>query len=227
MARKSAALLPSKRQEARAGSWAAVGIDASMTSIAAVAFGYDALTDKMTAIRYDSVRWAGETDYFKRLKDAAYASQLVLNVTAGSYVMALDNVYIAIEEPFYYGAVKAGRSGFIKQQAEINGAVKASLLRWGYTHIFEINNQQWRATVRHDGVTIRTGDQGKWDVKTWAIKAFGLPDLPDLVAGKHGGKIPRSESGWGAKAKAVQPDDIYDAAGCCAYMADAVERGSV
>ena len=65
--------------------------------------------------------------------------------------------------------------------------------------------------------------EGKWDVKDWAIGAYGLPDLPDLVSGKNGGKIPRPETGFGAKAKAVQPNDIYDAAAVMAYMQDHVQ----
>jgi hypothetical protein len=187
-------------------------------------FGYDAKLDKMVGPSFGEIRWTPEDDWFKRLGEAAKGHELLLDVLRDLWVIDPAKVYIAAEEPWYFGAVRDQKSEWLKQQAEISGAFKGSLVRYGFHNIYEINNSQWRATVRKDGVTIRKGPDGKWDVKAWAIKAFGLPDLPDLVKSKSGAKIIRPESGFGANAKAVQPNDIYDAAACCAWMADELEK---
>jgi len=212
------AKLPTKRS---ALSWAAAGWDTSMTAISVVAFGYDAVLDKMYGPFWGETRFKPEDDYFWRLGQASRASDLAVDVLGKLYV-PIEQVHHAFEEPWYYGAVKQGASGWLKQQAEVAGAVKGSLVKWGYpiSQMHEINNSQWRSVLKNEGVTIRKGAEGKWDVKEWAIKAWGLPDLPDLVRSKTSAKIPRPESGFGAKAKAVQPNDIYDAAAVAAWMCD-------
>lgn len=214
--RKSLAKPPAKRKDK---SWAAAGWDTSMTAISVVAFGYDGMTDKMRGPFYGEIRFMPEDDYFYRLGMAARSHDLAVDVL-GKLWSPIEQVHMAFEEPWYYGAVKQGASGWLKQQAEVAGAVKGSLVRYGYKNLYEINNSQWRAVLKREGVTIRKGAEGKWDVKDWAIKAWGLPDLPDLVKSKSGAKIPRPESGFGARAKPVQPNDIYDAAACCAWMCD-------
>jgi hypothetical protein len=228
-----------KAVDRHARSWAAIGADTSMTSVAVVAIGYDAILDKIVGPKYADMRWMPEDDYFKRLGQAAKGYDLILDVLGG-LVIPTHRVYIAAEEPFFYGAVKRQQSGWLKQQAEVAGAFKGGLARYGYLNIYEINNSQWHAALRKDGVEFEIAPKGspeidkklarernKFLVKTWAIKAFGLPDLPDLVASKSGAKIPRPESGYGAKAKAVQPNDIYDAAACCAWMQNEIESGAV
>lgn len=227
MARKVAPRFPGreKRSESAADrSWMTLGVDTSMSSLAIVGVGFDGILNKRVGPFYVEKRWTPDDDYYKRLADAAYSPNLISAVTAKVHSIKLERTFIAIEEPFYFGAVKKAQSAFIKQQAEICGAFKGGLARWGYQNMFEINNSQWRAAVRRDGQEIRKGPEGKWDVKTWAINSFGLPDLPDLVKGKSGGKVPRPKSGYGAKAKAVQPNDIYDAAACCAWMTDEIEK---
>lgn len=223
MARKSVEDLK-RKPSGRDRSWACVGMDTSMSSIAMVSMIYDAVLDKMIGPTFRTIRWT-EEDYFERLLQANRLEETMLVVVPSQYV-TMERTFIAIEEPFYYGAVKRGQSGWIKQQAEVSGAAKAGLLRWGWRNLYEINNQSWYKTIRDEGHIVRKGKEGKWDVKTWAIQAFGLPDLPDLVQGKHG-KIPRPESGYGAKAKPVQPEDIYDAAGLCAWMLDTAETGGL
>lgn len=208
-------------------SWAALGADTSMTACSVCAIGYDATICKMRGPVYAELRWSPDDDYFKRLADASGGHNLVLDVLREMWVIDPAKVYIAVEEPWYYGATKQQQSSYLKQQAEVAGAFKGSLARYGFLNMYEINNSQWRATLRRDGHDIRKGQEGKWDIKEWAIKAFGLPDLPDLVKSKSGAKIPRPESGYGAKAKAVQPNDIYDAAACCAWMVDELERTGV
>jgi hypothetical protein len=163
-----------------------------------------------------------------------------LEVLANFWVMKPERVYIAIEEPWFYGAVKNAESAWLKQQAEVAGAFKGGLARFGYLNIYEINNSQWHATLRKDGIEFGKAARGtpakekaavrernKFLVKEWAMQAFGLPDLPDLVRSKSGAKIIRPESGFGAKAKAVQPNDFYDAAACAAWMQNAIESGEV
>jgi hypothetical protein len=190
-----------------------------MTSVSVCGIVYDAALGKRHPAQIASVRWAGE-HYYGRIKGANKASQLVHEVCCSLPLLELDQIYIGIEEPFYLGAVKRAiryqqsSSGWIKQQAEIAGAVKGSLVGAGFENLHEANNRSWKACIHHS-VGIQMTD--KWLVKEWAIAAFDLPDLPDLVQGKNG-KIPRPENGRGANAKAVQPDDVYDAAGVMAWM---------
>lgn len=227
MARKVAPVFPGRQERSQRAadlSWMALGVDTSMTSLAVVGIGFDGILKKRVGPFYAETRWMPDDDYFKRLADAAHSPNLISVVTAKVHSIKLERTFIAIEEPFFYGAVKKQQSSFVKQQAEVCGSFKGGLARWGYVNMFEINNSQWRAAVRRDGQTIRKGPEGKWDVKAWAINSFGLPDLPDLVKSKSGAKIPRPESGYGAKAKAVQPNDIYDAAACCAWMVDELEK---
>lgn len=240
MARKDGSTLRGRQkpaQRATERSWAAVGIDTSLTACSAVAMGYDAVTDKFKGPTWGEIRWMPEDDYYKRLGEAAKGHELVLDVLAHLWGVPPAKVYIACEEPFHYGAAQRNIGAWLKQQAEVAGAFKGSLARYGFLNIYEINNSQWHATLRKDGVTFAPPVRGgtpaekanrawanKFVVKDWAIKAFGLPEFPDLVKSKSGAKVPRPESGFGAKAKPEQPSDIYDAAACCAWMTDYVEE---
>lgn len=228
------------QRAARASSWVAIGADTSLTACSVVAVGYDAALDKMVTPAWAEIRWLPDDDYFKRLGQAAKGHDLILDVLAGFPLIEQTKVYIAIEEPFYYGATKKGQSAWLKQQAEIAGSFKGSLVRYGFLNIFEINNSQWHAALRRDGVEFLKVPRGlpdlerkkitlanKFKVKEWGIKAYGLPELPDLVQSKSGAKIVRPESGFGAKAKAVQPSDVYDAAACAAWMSDEIENERV
>jgi hypothetical protein len=214
-------------QRARESSWCVVGIDTSLTAVAACGIGYDSILKKMVGPSFADVRFKPEIDYYERLAVAAKAHEIVLEASRCLYSCELHRIAVAVEEPVPYGMISRGKmqSDYIKQQCEISGAVKGSLSRYGFKVIYEINNAQWKKTLRGDGVTIRKMPEGKWDVKRWAIAAYGLPDLPDLVKGKEGGKVPRPESGFGANAKAVQPDDIYDACAVMAWMVEEVQEG--
>lgn len=228
MARKSAHMLPSRQKAARGPSWAVVGGDTSMSSVAFTAMGYDSVLGKMTKVVYKDVRWTTEQDdYLQRLADASRSHELVLDCLRELWVVEPENVYIAVEEPVPLGMIRRADSGWVKQQCEISGAVLGSLYRYGFKNIWQINNAQWKAVLRAEGVTIRKMPLGKWDIKDWAIAAYGLPDLPDLVRGKNGGKIPRPTSGFGAKAKAEQPNDIYDAAACMAVAQDLMQSDTL
>jgi hypothetical protein len=231
VARKKAFKLKSRQRQAQ-DSWACVGCDTSLSSIAVCGLGYDAILGKMTPVLWAEKRWTDE-HYYTRLRDAVKGVDLVRDVLARFWVLDPELVHVALEEPFYFGAVRKGQSGYLKQQAEISGAFKAGLLLNGFNNIYEINNSQWYAVLRRDGVEFKRAEKGasektkrelklanKFMVKEWAMQAYGLPDLPDLVKTKAGGKIPRPESGFGANAQAIQPDDTYDAAAILAWMVD-------
>lgn len=222
----------------RSLSWAAIGCDTSMSSLSVCGIGYDGVLDKMIGPDHATIRWTPTDHYFKRLKDAHNAQRMLLDLLPGFWQIDIDRVWIAIEEPWYYGAVKAGASSYLKQQAEVAGAFKGALVNYGYPNIVEINNGQWHATLRKDGVEFEKAPKGatasekakvklrnKFRVKEWAMAAFLLPDLPDLVLGPDNQKIPRPESGKGANAQAVQPEDLYDAAAVCAWQQDNLPAG--
>jgi hypothetical protein len=199
-------------------SWLAVGIDTSMTALSACGVGYDAVMREMTDVAWSEVRWHPNTNYFARLADASCVD-LVLDVMRKLWVIDVSRVFIAIEEPFPFGMLKRMDSGFVKQQCEVAGALKGAIAKWGFKNMDEINNSQWKAAIRKAGCKrIRAMPEGKWDIKEWAIKRYGLPDFPDLVRSKSGAKISRPETGYGANAKAIQPSDIYDAAACMEWM---------
>jgi hypothetical protein len=210
-------------------SWVAVGMDMSLTSIAVATIGYDAVLDKMSDVRWGEIRWTPDDDYFKRLGQATKSHELVIDTMPHLWSVPFERICICVEEPFPLGMVsrKAFTGSWIKQQSEVAGAAKGGLVRFGFPNIYEINNAQWKATLRREGITIRKMPDGKWDVKDWAIQALGIPDLPDLVKGKTGAKISRPDAGFGANAKAIQPSDVYDAAACLAWMQDEILSGRV
>lgn len=221
-------------------SWAAVGVDSSMSSIAAVAVGFDAKLDKRVGPFHEEIRWQPDTDYFQRLGDASRGHRLIQDLLKRMWVLDPSRVWICFEEPFFFGAAKANVGSYMKQQAEVAGALKGGLVAFGYTNLVEINNSQWYAVLRRDGVEFEKAPKGatsgeraaiklanKFRVREWAIQAFGMPELPDLVASKTGAKILRPSSGYGANAKAVQPHDCYDAAGVLAWLLDDLEERGV
>lgn len=222
-------------RELRKRGWAVIGFDTSMSSIAAAGIGYDATLKKLRGPAFAEIRWHGE-HYFDRLKDAARAENIVHEVLAALRLeLNLDEVFIAQEEPWPMGIVGSGQSAYLKQQAEISGALLGGLLRYGYREIWQINSMRWRTMVADDlEITThhskwrssklakeyhcRPQDSGKFRTKQWALSSPGpgyafmsafeneIPDWPDLI--EREGKIPRPE---GSTALAVQPDDRYDA----------------
>lgn len=187
--------------------------------------GFDGMSGSMSEVVWIEKRWTtAEDDYLGRLADAVKAYELVLDCLHKMWVIDPANVYVAVEEPVPLGMIRRADSGWVKQQCEVSGAVLGSLYRYGFTNLWQINNSQWKKVIRDEGHKIRKMPEGKWDIKDWAIQAYGLPDLADLVKAKDGSKIIRPEIGFGAKAKPIQPRDVYDAAACMAWMQDYVER---
>jgi hypothetical protein len=210
-------------------SWAAVGIDTSLTAVSVVCVMYDGLLDKRIGPEWVEYRWLpedmpGGTDYFTRLGQAAKTHVLILDVLRRMYRIPAK-LHIGIEDPWYYGATKRGMSAWLMQQAEVAGAVKGSLVRHGFRNLESVNNATWKKAIRerYDIKIPAKSDVAKWVIKEWATEFYGMPELPDLVKSKSGAKIPRPETGYGAKAKPEQPLDVYDAAGVCFYIESTME----
>lgn len=211
--------------------WLCVGIDLSPSSIALAGFGYDGILKKTKGPEFVAWRWPSKTHYYDRITDCARAEEFIQTLQGKLIsIMPLERIFIAIEEPFPVGMVKSLQSQALKQQAEISGALLAGLLRYGFTNIFQISNIMWRQIVAEElGITIHHTKwnynanmfkfapngkgSGKWRAKEYGLK-LGLPDWPDLINSTKG-KIPRPET---SKAKAVQPDDRYDAYAILAWM---------
>lgn len=218
MARKKRKLttpIPKKASK----SWAVAGIDVSLTSISGAMLCYDALLDDIRGPGVHSIRWERPVHFLDRLGQVVRASDFIheLMIACGPMTIPMENVWLGVEEPWPAGIVRRAESGWLRQQAQIQGAFIGGLVRYGYRHIYEVNSQVWKNPIREE---LSVGRPDKWDVKRWAIEAFGLPDLPDLIDHSTRGLIPRPDN---SKAKARQPDDIYDAAGILAWMQDTRE----
>lgn len=233
--------------------WMVCGFDTSLSSIACAAIAYDAVLNKYKGPVFRTVRWnTPEHDYFDRIKSAAKSHVLVIDLQQLLNVsMETDEIFIAQEEPWPMGMTVGKTSGFLKQQAEISGAFLGGLVRYGYTNVAQINNTRWRQLIANDlGITIhhskwkspelalrfncRPDDSGKFRSKEWALDHWRqenmelavfpgeIPDFPDIIERKAG-KVPRPE---GSTAKAVQPEDAYDAfAVAWTYLHELIEIG--
>jgi hypothetical protein len=191
--------------------WAVMGFDVSMSSIAGAAIAYDRTLRTYKGPAFVSRRWSKGDHYFDRLEMAAKSHELVLDlITELSMVLAMDEVWIAQEEPFppHSKFMSGGNSGFLKQQAEISGAFLGGLLRYGYRQIFQIHNTSWRKVVA-DQISDATGedvtthppkwrseklaqiyncrptDSGKFRAQQWAIDVYEPWSFQD-----HEGKVP-------------------------------------
>jgi hypothetical protein len=210
--------------------WVAVGFDVSVSSIAGAAFGWDGTLRRSVGPVTVAKRWTRDNDYPERLEDSVRSYVFVLDLIAKlKMTPELDEVFIAIEEPWPFGMQKRLESNSLKQQAQISGAFFGGLVRYGYKQVFEIHNQWWKKVVA-DSLEITThwtkygkGLEGKMRSKEYVRKEFPeIEDWPDLISHSKQGLIPRPE---GSKAKAQQPDDRYDAIPIAVWMKTEVERG--
>jgi hypothetical protein len=216
MARKFKAEASSYKN--REPSWMVAGFDISMSSVSGAAMMYDGLLGKVRGPAVVNERWDREVHYFDRLRSAARAENFIHSLMSGLHgaLVELDQVFIAVEEPWPMGIVKNAKSGWLKQQAQIQGTFIGGLVRYGFENIYEVNAQSWKKTVADElGVKVGQSKEFKWVVKKWAIDTYGLEDMPDLI--NHGklGLIPKPVT---SRAKPIQPEDIYDAMGLCAWM---------
>lgn len=230
----------SKRAIARDKGWMVCGFDLSLSSVAGAAYAYDRITDTFKGPVFVSWRWGKGTEYYDRITDCSRSFDWIEQLqTELGVLLELDDVFIAVEEPFPFGMVKQMESNALKQQSEISGAFLGGLLRYGYKNIFQISANQWRQIVAAElGITIHhtkynytsnpfqyapSGKgSGKWRSKEYGLK-FNLPDWPDMIDSSKHGKIPRPEE---SKAKAVQPDDRYDAYAIMEWMKSERARGA-
>lgn len=221
--------------------WMAVGIDTSMYSISGAAVCMQ--KGRLSRVRTHSIRWEKGTDYFKRMRDAAKASDFMHDLIGPMYGPELHEVFIAIEEPVSYGHLQRHQSQSVKQQIQIQGALMGGLLRWGWENIYEIQANQWRKIVADDlGITIHKSKYGTldflgmpagWKIAKGAIGKFRSKqwvnefhedwdgEWPDLIQHTKLGPIPKPEN---SNAAAFQPDDRYDALAMMEWMKREVER---
>jgi hypothetical protein len=213
------------------------GIDISMSSIAMAGIWYDVTMKKIKGPEFQIWRWPVGTHYFNRLEDVVRIENYIDNLLGElNAFVEKENMYFAVEEPWPFGMVKQMQSSFLKQQAEMSGALLGGLLRYGVEGIFQINSKSWQKVVADDlGITTHHSkwksqrladeyncnfdDSGKWRAKEWALSKVDLPsrvpDWPDIITSTKYGKVPRPQ---GSTAKAIQPDDRYDALGIMEYM---------
>jgi hypothetical protein len=236
--KKHPGLAKAKPRSLRKKGWIVSGWDTSMSSLAGAAIGYDSTLKKFVGPEFVIQRWSREDHYFKRLKDAAKAPDLLHELLHRLGLMLnQDEIFIAQEEPWPVGMVGHNRhiSGFLKQQAEISGAFLGGLVRYGYQNISQINSAHWRKVVADDlGITThhtkwkdpalaarfncKPQDTGKFRSKQWALDvmeqqfgelAFNAEEIPDWPD-----LITRPDGmvprPEDSHAKAIQPDDRYD-----------------
>ncbi len=199
-----------------------IGIDMSMSSISGSALSYDAVLDKRSLTTH-TLRWQMDDHYFKRMIDGAKAHDFIFDLLSGfTAPLERDNTHIGIEEPWPLGIVRRAESGWLKQQAQLQGSFLGGLLRYGYANVYEVNAQSWKGVVARKAGDKATNDF-KWRVKqimldSWG-KEFDVPDLPDLIRKQGVGLVPKPET---SKAKSVQPDDTYDAMGVMEWVINEV-----
>lgn len=194
--------------------WAVVGIDASVSSISVAALVYDALLDKIKGPGTRSLRWLHDSHFLDRLAQAVRAENLIhdaMSEAAPGLAVNTASVWIGVEEAWPAGIVRKAESRWLRQQAMMIGAVVGGLSLRKYSNLYEVNAQLWKNPIREE---LGVGRPDKWDVKKWALDAFELPDLPDLIKTKNG-VVPQPAK---SKAKPYQPDDIYDACGIMEYV---------
>jgi len=204
--------LPVKKKE-RKPTLVVVGVDCSMSSIAACASMWDGTLQKNRGPTWNIKRWKKDDPYWNRMKYAAKAHDFILDTVSQmkGAIFDLNEIFIGIEEPWGFGEISSGRHGFLKQQAQIQGAFFGGLIRWGYPNIFEVSIPAWQGMVAADFDMKRSKKDGwdKWIVKQWVKEVYAdVPDWPDLIYDSKIGLKPKPKT---SVAKAKQPDDRYDA----------------
>lgn len=221
MVRKTRAdLVPVRKPQ-----WACIGFDVSLVSIAGVGVRFDGV--KLTDVSYAQWRWEQGDDWFRRLGKAAKAHDIVFDILGPlGWIGRNDHIFIGVEQAWPFGIVKRADSAWLYQQAQMHGAFCGGLVRYGFTEIYEVNVSHWREIVAAE-LGVKQSKELKMQVKDWAIDSWGLPDLPDIVQVSGRGKIERPESGAGARAAAVHPNDVYDAAAIMTWLWSQIESGLV
>lgn len=206
--------------------WVACGFDVSMSVIAGAAIGFDGTLGRLCGPVFVERRWQRNTDYFKRLSDAAHAATFIHDLIAKLLLTPeLVEIHIAVEEPVPMGLFKRGESGWVKQQCQISGAFLGGLVRYGYPNIYEINNMTWKQPIAFEMDTTVRNPNFKFIIEEWGRDVYpNVPEFPPLIENKKLGKIPKPET---SKAKPIQPDDRYDALGVMGWMQSEIEEGNI
>lgn len=223
MARKQRSDLVPERKP----SWAALGFDVSMVSIAGTGIRYDATLDQLSACAFSQWRWEQGDDWFKRLGKAAKGHDLVHDILGQiGWFGHNHQVFIGIEQAWPFGIVKRADSAWLYQQAQMHGAFVGGLVRYGYSEVYEVNAASWRSIVSTE-LGVKQTSELKFQTQGWAMETWDLPELPEIVSVDGRGKIERPESGAGANKKADHPNDVYDAAAVMTWMWAQIEEGFV
>jgi hypothetical protein len=233
----------SGRKWARA-EWVCIGVDVSLSSISLG--GIAKTTEKKIRTGAVSLRWSKETDYFQRLKSAAYAHDIVHDLLAEMAVMAEpEQIAFAVEEAVPIGMLQRGTKGkssgatgaWMKQQIQISGAFLGGLVRYGFPDIIEIQANQWQALVAKDlGITTHgskwknpdflalpegfhtsSGNTGKYRAQQWIMKFHPKWDGHWPDIVKG---LPRDTS----KAQGDQSDDRYEALAMAEWLRQELKR---
>lgn len=221
-----------------------VGGDISLSSISLG--GICITTEDKIRVGAISTRWTKDIDYFTRLKAAAKAHEVVMDLLAELKVMAeMDEIQFAIEEAVAIGYLQRAQSAWVKQQLQISGSFLGGLIRWGYNNIEEIQANKWRAMVAHDlGITTHkdkwgsidflalppgfhagTKNVGKYRAQQWVQQFHPKWDghWPDIVKTKDG-QVPRPET---SKAAGEQCDDRYEALAMAEWLRRDIKNAKV
>lgn len=118
-----------------------------------------------------------------------------------------------------YGFTHISQMGSIRWRGVIAEMISESTGEDVTTH-----HSKWRSGKLAQQYNCKPTDSGKFRTKQWALDVmapyFGqqfsvpnvVPDWPDIIESTKLGRIPRPE---GSKAKAIQPEDCYDALAIC------------
>lgn len=212
----------------RADSRQWIGIDLSLHTLALASLAWDSVLRKWMGPSFVVIRWNKNDHYFDRLRELSRPEQFIADLqTEMKLLVEPSQVYIAIEEPWPTAMVGRGNSNTLKQQAEMNGALMAGLLRYGFSNVYQINNQWWKQVIADDlGITphwtsFGKGLEGKMRSKQWALDSRRdwrkpVPVWPDIIEDKkNGGRMPQPEE---SRAQPLQPDDRYDALAMAKWM---------
>lgn len=226
MARKKQIPTKKRKKKQSKPTWVACGFDISMSSIAGAAIGFDGTLGRLCGPVFCERRWQRNTDYFKRLDDAARAATFVHELVAKLILTPeLTEIHIAVEEPVPLGMFKRGNSGWLKQQCQISGAFLGGLVRYGYPNIYEINNTTWKKPIAEDMEVSLKHPNFKFLIEDWGRDVYpNVPEFPPLIDHHKLGKIPKPET---SKAKPIQPDDRYDALGVMGWLQSEIEEGNI
>lgn len=199
-------------------SYAVIGIDMSLSNISGACQVYDSKLGVFSPVTVHRVRFTKADHWYTRMLTAAKAHDFIFDLVKQASLAGIetDNYVIGVEEPWPAHLAKKGDSAWLRQQAQIHGSFVGGLLRWGWTRVYEVNNQLWKGPVRD---ALGKGTIDKWDVKDWAVEKWGI-EVPDIINTAKLGMIEQPST---SRAKPHAPNDIYDALGVMNWTGREVE----